>query len=146
MSHRFHKAWLKFTAIIVGSFAPVFFLGSMPASSEPARLTLDILQWPLDGVTTYDHADLHFLSALSGGFLLGWGVLIWGLSGKAYDFAPEPVRQSVLAGLLAWFVLDSAGSVLAGAPLNVLFNGFFLLLGVGPLWRPARDDVVAKAA
>ncbi len=141
MSHRFHKFWLKVTAVVVGSFGPIFFLGTIPATSEPARLTLDILQWPLDGATTYDHADVHFLSALTGGFLLGWGVLIWGLSGRAYDLAPEAVRRSVLAGLLAWFALDSAGSVAAGAASNVFFNILVLLLGVGPLWTPARDTL-----
>jgi hypothetical protein len=49
MSRKFHKFWLKITAIVVGSFGPVFFLGMMAATMEPARLTLDILSWPIDG-------------------------------------------------------------------------------------------------
>ena len=138
MTHDFHKFWLKITAIVVGSFGPVFFLGTMPATSEPARLTLDILSWPLDGATTYDHPDTMFLSALTGGFLLGWGVMIWCLGTKAYDHAPEAVRQSVLIGVLAWFVLDSAGSALSGNASNVGFNILVLLAAVGPLWVPAR--------
>ena len=52
MSHAFHKLWLKISAIVVGSFGPVFFLGTMTETSEPARLTLDILSWPVDGATT----------------------------------------------------------------------------------------------
>lgn len=47
MSHQFHKFWLKITAIVVGSFGPIFFLGTMLASSEPARWTLDFLSWPV---------------------------------------------------------------------------------------------------
>jgi len=43
MSQRFHKFWLKVTAIVVGSFGPVFFLGTMLATAEPARLSLDLL-------------------------------------------------------------------------------------------------------
>ena len=77
MSHALHKKWLKVTAVVVGSFGPVFALGSVAATSEPARLTLDILSWPLDGATTYASPDTRFLSAVTGGFLLGWGVLIW---------------------------------------------------------------------
>lgn len=137
MSRRFHKFWLKVTAVIVGSFGPVFFLGTMAQTAEPARLTLDILGWPLDGATTYASADTRFLSALTGGFLLGWGVMIWCLSAWVYDAAPEGVRRTVLAGLLSWFVLDSAGSIASGNPSNALFNVAVLLLGVGPLWRPA---------
>ena len=139
MSHALHKKWLKVTAVVVGSFGPVFALGSMAATSEPARLTLDILSWPLDGATTYASPDTRFLSAVTGGFLLGWGVLIWRLSSDIYDAAPEAVRRTVLASLLSWFVLDSAGSIASGNPSNALFNVLILLLGVGPLWRPAKD-------
>lgn len=137
-SHQLHKAWLKITAIVVGSFSPIFFLGTMLATSEPARWTLDVLSWPLDGVQTYASSEIRFLSALTGGFLLGWGVMIWCLSVWVYDLAPEAVRKSVLVGVLAWFVLDSVGSVTSGTALNVIPNTCVLLLAVGPLWRPAR--------
>ena len=138
MSHQFHKFWLKITAIVVGSFGPIFFLGSMVPTVEPARLTLDILSWPLDGATTFASPDTRFLSAVTGGFLLGWGVMIWCLSAWVYDAAPEGVRRTVLVGVLAWFALDSAGSIASGNPSNAVFNIAVLLLAVGPLWRPAR--------
>jgi hypothetical protein len=138
MSHKFHKFWLKVTAIVVGSFGPVFFLGTMLATSEPARWTLDILSWPVDGQQTYASPDTRFLSALTGGFLLGWGVTIWCLSAWVYDAAPEAVRRTVVIGLLAWFVLDSAGSIASGTPSNALFNILVLLIAVGPLWRQAK--------
>ncbi|MBI1199017.1 MAG: hypothetical protein GC203_14245 [Phenylobacterium sp.] len=139
MTRAQHKAWLKFAAVFVGAFGPVFFLGTMSATLEPARLSLDILSWPVDGATTYQSPDTRFLSALTGGFLFGWGVTIWCLARWAYDQAPEAVRRSVVTGLLAWFVLDSAGSVASGNPSNVVFNVIVLLVAVGPLWRPARD-------
>lgn len=139
MSRQFHKFWLKITALIVGSFGPVFFLGTMAPTREPARLTLDLLSWPIDGATTYASPDTRFLSALTGGFLLGWGVMIWCLSAWVYDVAPEAVRRSVLVGVIAWFVLDSAGSIASGNASNAMFNVAVLFLAVGPLWRPARD-------
>ncbi len=138
-SRAFHKFWLKIAAIIIGSFGPVFFLGTMAATLEPARFTLDLLSWPIDGATTYDSPDTRFLSALTGGFLLGWGVTIWCLSAWVYDAAPEGVRRTVLAGLLSWFVLDSAGSIASGNTSNAVINVLVLLAAVGPLWRPARD-------
>jgi biotin transporter BioY len=138
MSRSFHKTWLKITAIVVGSFGPIFFLGTMVPTMEPARWTLDLLSWPLDGGTTYMSPDTRFLSALTGGFLLGWGVMIWCLSAWVYDLAPEPVRRTVLAGILAWFVLDSAGSIASDNASNALFNIAVLVIAVGPLWRPAK--------
>lgn len=139
MSHKVHKLWLKITAIIVGSFGPVFFLGTMAPTLEPARLTLDILSWPVDGATVYESPDTRFLSAITGGFLLGWGVMIWCLSSWVYDAAPERVRRAVLTGLVGWFLLDSAGSIASGNPSNAFFNVLVLIVAVGPLWRPARD-------
>ena len=118
---------------------PIFFLGTMDATLEPARLTLDLLSWPIDGHTTYSSPDTRFLSALTGGFLLGWGVMIWFLSTQVYDFAPEAVRKAVLGGILSWFFLDSAGSIASGNASNVVFNILILLLAVGPLWVPAKN-------
>jgi hypothetical protein len=135
-SHQFYKFWLKITAIVVGSFGPVFFLGTMASTLEPARLTLDLLSWPIDGLTTYASPDTRFLSALTGGFLFGWGVMIWCLSIWVYDKAPEAVRRTVLIGILSWFILDSAGSFASGNTSNVFFNIIVLFLAVGPLWKP----------
>ncbi len=140
MSHQLHRFWLKITAIVVGSFGPVFFLGTMLATSEPARWTLDFLSWPIDEQQDYTAPTTRFLSALTGGFLLGWGVMIWCLSIWVYDKAPELVRRSVLIGVLSWFVLDSAGSIASGNPSNAFFNVIILLLAVGPLWKPARQN------
>ncbi len=132
------RAWLLVTAIVVGSFGPIFFLGTMASTAEPARLTLDLLSWPIDGAQSYADPTLRFLSALTGGFLFGWGVMIFCLRQWVYDAAPEGVRRAVLVGLLAWFLLDSAGSAASGNASNVLFNVLVLLTAVGPLWRAAR--------
>lgn len=133
-----HQFWLKITAIVVGSFGPVFFLGTMEATLEPARFTLDLLSWPLDGATTYSSPDTQFLSALTGGFLLGWGVMIWCLSIWVYEKAPEEVRKTVLIGTLCWFVLDSSGSIASGNASNAFFNTLILFLAVGPMWKAAK--------
>jgi hypothetical protein len=138
-SHSFYKFYLKITAVVVGAFGPVFFLGTMLATSEPARWTLDLLTYPLDGAQSYEAATTRFLSALTGGFLFGWGVMIWGLSSWVYDKAPEAVRKSVLLGIMAWFVLDSTGSITSGNASNALYNIGVLIVAVGPLWRRARS-------
>jgi hypothetical protein len=138
VTHAFHKFWLKISAFVIAVGGPVFFLGSMPETMEPARLTLDILSWPVDGATTYSSPDTRFLSALTGGFLLGWGVMVWCLSLWVYDAAPEGVRRTLVASALSWFLLDSTGSILSGNASNAVFNIAVLLLVVGPMWRPAR--------
>jgi hypothetical protein len=138
MTHSFHKSWLAISAIIIGIFGPVFALGSILNASELARWTLDFLSWPLDGMQTYSDPTTRFLSALTGGFLFGWGVTVWCLRAWVYDHAPEGVRRALLVGALAWFFLDSTGSIASGNPSNAFFNIIVLLLIVGPMWRPAK--------
>jgi hypothetical protein len=137
----YHKFWLKITAIVVGSFGPVFFLGAMLATAEPARLTLDILSWPIDRVQNYEASTTRFLSALTGGFLFGWGILIWRLRLWVFDAAPEGVRKALVISLLSWFALDSSGSILSGNASNVIFNIIVLLVAVGPMWKPAQSTL-----
>ena len=138
-----HKSWLKVTAIVVGSFGPLFFLSTMMDTAGPARIVMDLISWPLDGAQTFNDPTTRFLSALTGGFLLGWGAMIWMLSGAAYDAAPEAVRKAVLTGALAWFFLDSAGSITSGNGSNVFFNIIILLVAVGPMWRPEPSPMAA---
>ncbi len=138
MTHAFHKFWLKVTAIVIGSFGPIFFFGAMLPTSQAAQFTLDLLSWPIDGAQHFAEPTTRFLSALTGGFLFGWGVMVWCLSVWVYDLAPEQVRKSVLIGLLAWFVLDSLGSIASGNTSNALVNIIVLLIAAGPLWKPIK--------
>ena len=139
MTQAFHKFYLKITAIVVGSFGPIFFLGTMWPTSEPARWSLDLLSLPLDGLQNYEAPTTRFLSALTGGFLFGWGVCIWFLQKWVFDKAPNEVRKAVLVGLLAWFFLDSAGSVTSGNVSNAFINILVLLIAVGPFWKASKN-------
>lgn len=134
MARDWHRLWFNVAAIVVGALGPVFFLGAAGVE-EPARLTLDLLSWPIDGNISFREPTVRFLSALTGGFLLGWGVTIWCLGRYIYPVAPGPARRTVVYGLLSWFVLDSAGSALSGNEPNILFNSVVLLTAIGPLWK-----------
>ena len=135
-THAAHKFWLRISAIVIGFFGPALTLGTIPATNELARLGLDILTWPIDGFPDYKSEEIRFLSALTGGFLVGWAVTIWVLASKVYDTAPEGVRQSVVYGACAWFAFDSLGSITSGQWPNALWNILVLVLIVGPMWRP----------
>lgn len=139
-TRRIHKAWLRISAVVIAAFAPLLFLATMPGLSEPARLVLDVLAWPLDGFPSYSSREIGFLSALTGGFLLGWGAMVWCLSMWVYDQAPEGVRRSLLVGGCSWFILDSAGSITSGCWPNAVWNIIVLVLLVGPMWWPAVED------
>jgi hypothetical protein len=134
-----HRFWLHITALGIFAFGPIFALASVTATSEPARWTLDLLSWPLDGTPVWGAYEVRFLSALTGGFLSGFGALVFMLARRVHHLAPEPVRQAVMTGLLTWFVVDSSGSIASGTASNALWNVLVLVVLAGPLWRAARD-------
>lgn len=137
--HAAHKFWMKFSGVALIGFGILGFFGTMPATNEPLRWGLDLLSWPLDGFPSYESREIWFLSALSGGFLTGWGVTMFCVSLWLYDLDGERSRKTVFAGLLGWFLVDSSGSITSGNWENAVWNILVLVILVGPMWRPAQS-------
>ena len=138
MTNRTHKFWLKITAVLIILYAILFFLGTLKQTDKVIEFVLDVSSYPIDGLQNYETNSTVFLSALLGGILFGWGILIWFLSLKIYDIAPEQTRKIVLISLISWFLIDSVGSILSKNPNNAIANVFLLFVLVGPLWKPAK--------
>ena len=137
--HAAHKFWMKFSGVALIGFGIMGFFGTMPATNEPLRWGLDLLSWPLDGFPSYESREIWFLSALSGGFLTGWGVTMYCVSLWLYDLDGARCRKTVFAGLLGWFLVDSSGSITSGNWENAVWNILVLVILVGPMWRPAQS-------
>lgn len=133
---------LRFAAGVTMGFGLMTALAALPQLAAPTVMLADILIWPVDGAETGSLPEARLLYAIAGGVLTGWGWMIWLLAGEAMDRQPELVRAIIRQSLLLWFAVDSTGSVLAGAPLNVLANGAFLALFLVPTLQQAP----AKAA
>jgi len=138
MTNKTHKFWLKITAISIIAYAILFFLGTLKQTRKAIETVLDISSWPMDQLQNYNANSTVFLSALLGGILFGWGILIWFLSTKIYDLAPERTRKIVLISIVSWFVIDGLGSILSGNSYNVIANILLLLVLAGPLWKRAK--------
>ena len=100
---------------------------------EPWRLFFDVLTWPMDGYPSGFSSSDRQLSAVIGGVLCAWAWLIFHLA-QPEVFTPV-IRKFLVQSTWVWFVLDSGGSILAGLPLNVISNLFFLAILILPLSR-----------
>jgi hypothetical protein len=108
-------------------------LAIFQATQEPWRLFFDILAWPLDN-SPADFSDTERqLSAVLGGVLCGWAWLLYKLSDP--QVFNSSIRRLMIQSTWVWFVLDSAGSVIAGIPLNAVSNMGFLLILLVPLYK-----------
>ncbi|MFN3225664.1 MAG: hypothetical protein ACE360_05375 [Hyphomicrobiales bacterium] len=126
---------LKLGAALVVVFGVVIWLGSNPVTADIPAFFGDLIFWPLDGLPTFTAQEAHLLSAIGGGIMVGWGLMLWALAGEGLRVAPAFTRRTILTSVWARFVVDNAGSVLAGAPLNLIGNLVFLGLLTLPFTR-----------
>ena len=136
------------TKILQGAAAAVMVFGLIvagtahPATAGITRFLVDLIFWPVDGLQSVDAPETRLLGAVCGGIMAGWGLMIWLVTTRLYPREPALARSIVLGSAAVWFVIDSVGSIVAGAPLNAVFNVGFLLA----FWLPLRQQTEVAAA
>ena len=113
---------LRIPAFALIGFGVLMGVAAYEPLSAPLQIMGDLVFWPMDGSPALDSAPIRLVSAIAGGLMTGWGVMLLVLANGG------AISRSVLLGSIAWFAVDSTGSVLAGAPINALFNLGFLAL------------------
>lgn len=126
---------LKATAAIVTGFGVIVALAALPATAGMANFLADLVFWPLDGAPRIDTPASRLLAAIAGGVLVGWGVTLWLVTAYVLPSDVSVASSIIRVGVLTWFVVDSLGSIAAGAPLNAALNISFLVLFLWPLAR-----------
>ncbi|NDW47558.1 excinuclease ABC subunit A [Ruegeria sp. PrR005] len=147
MTHDRATRLLSLAAIATALFGLAMFATVALDQRAVFEMFLDLAILPIDGADRLDTPTARLLTAISGGLLTGLGVMIWQVVRDVYARDPETGGRIILRGVLAWFVIDSAGSVLAGAAFNVLMNSGFLALFLVPLFgRRAQGTQSASGA
>ena len=129
-------AWLKTGSAITIGFGVIIAAAAIPALQAPTGLLLDLVYLPLDGAPSTGGSAARLLSAISGGVLIGWGLMMWLLATTLYAKEPQLCRRIILTSIISWFVVDSSMSIAAGAILNAFLNIGFLLVFALPVWKP----------
>jgi len=137
--------WLKIGAVITIGFGLLIAAAAMPALQAPIALLTDLIFYPLDGGPAIGSPGERLLSAITGGVMAGWGVMMYLAATEVLPKDPMTGRRLILAAIGTWFVIDSSMSVAAGAPLNVVGNLSFLLIFVLPVWSLRASDPEMKA-
>lgn len=133
MTHERATTCLKIASAISVGFGLLMFL-SLALGLQPAfAWFIDLAHLPLDGAQSFASDSELLLGAISGGLLTGLGVMAWRVTVDVYTNDPGLGGRILKSGILSWFVIDSAGSVLAGAWFNVVLNSGFLALFMVPL-------------
>lgn len=143
MSPEFTSTWLKLNSLFVVLLGLLVAFGAHPATALPATWLADIVFWPFDGQQTLDGQAARALAAIGGGVMVGWGVMMWLVVDRLLPVDPRLARLLLIEATLAWFLVDSTGSFVAGATINVLLNTVLMLAIVLPAWRLETAPVPA---
>ena len=143
MTHERSVTILKIAAIVFELFGVLMILSLLPGMA--GVLTPLVQLATLDGGATAPYASVEgrFLAAVLGGVTIGLGTAVWMITTQVY--ADDPIKGGplLLVPTVAWFVTDGIGSVLAGAPFNIVLNVSFLALVAVPVIASRRNRAVA---
>lgn len=138
MSSSFPQNALKAASVLVMSFGVIVALAAHPSTGGVASFFGDLLFWPLDSRPSLLSPGSRLLAAIGGGVMFGWGLMLWHVSVHLLPAHPVLAARIVRSSLLAWFIVDSLGSTVAGAPLNAALNAVLLAAFLWPLSKLGR--------
>ena len=99
---------------------------------------IDIAYLPFDGEQRVEGNAATLLNAILGGILIGFGTLIFRVTGQVYAKDEALGRALLLWAIIGWGVSDSYASVATGAPFNAVLNLFFAACFLATLLWPRR--------
>lgn len=137
MTHETATSALKFASLF-SAFIGLLMVASLLGGQHLMALFLDLIHLPLDGSQTFSSDSELVLGAISGGLLFGFGVMAHQVTTHVYAPNPALGGRIILRAILAWFIVDSTGSVLSGAWFNVVLNSSFLALFLVPVLAAQR--------
>lgn len=145
MSIEIRIRWLKLAAAITAATGAVIAVAAIPALAAPTEMLVAIVVPGADSTQSLGTPTARLFAAVSGGVLVGWGVLLWMIADSVLGTNPRLASRLVVASIVSWFAVDSAMSIAAGAWPNVILNGGFLALFLPPVLGVSGSAVQAES-
>ncbi|PWQ99597.1 hypothetical protein [Leucothrix arctica] len=124
---------MRIIAVIFALYTVIWGLAPYTAINLPSRFLLDVLDWPIDNMAVALDQNTKWLSAIGASLLGAVSVFLWGIVAPALKRGDVEIAKTTLQAFIVWYVIDSAGSIAAGVPSNVVFNTAYLILVLIPL-------------
>lgn len=125
-------------ALIFGLFLPPF--------AAFNNFFADIAHLPMDGEQTIETPTERLFLAIFAGLMLGFAGFVWQITTHVFSKNPNLGAKIMIPAVLAWYIPDGIGSLIAGAWFNVVMNTFFLGLFLLPVILVHKPAQSARAA
>lgn len=141
MSHSMKIRILKYASLSLIVFGLLNFLSLF----TPVSVVLDAFHnlvhlTPLGSDHQMNSDSARLWVGISGGLLAGWGATLHVIASEIYENNKALGKRIFLTGVCTWFVVDSAGSIAAGAPFNAVLNCGYLFAFLAPVLWPEQQD------
>jgi len=120
-------------AVVFAVYSILWGLAPFESINLPARFILDVSDWPFDKTKIALDKNTKWLSAISAGLLLAVSIFLGGIVAPAIKDKNKSIIRITIVAMVAWYLLDSIGSIVAGVPSNAFFNTIYLALVLIPL-------------
>lgn len=125
---------MMINAIVFMIYSILWGLASYETINLPSRFILDISDWPVDSLTAPLDRNTQWLTSIAAGLLAAVSIFLGGLVVPAIKENNKRVLQTTMFAMVAWYLIDSIGSVAAGVASNAFFNTIYLALVLLPLF------------
>jgi len=142
MSLDIRAKFMMVVAVTFFIYSVFWALAPYPTINLPARLILDLANWPLDSLETPLDRNTRWLSAIGSGVLAAISIFLGGIVVPAIKNADTSITRTTILAMIVWYVIDSTGSVASGVSSNVFFNSIYLGLVLIPLIGINSDDEI----
>ncbi len=106
----------------------LFALAALPFLHPVAYIFLQVAYWPIHAVPSELTVPVPLLLVITGGLTVGLGGMQWALGTYVAPLSAVAATKTAQIAAWSWFCVDSSGSILVGAPFNVVLNLSFLVL------------------
>lgn len=124
---------MQLVAAILGVYALLWSLAPYESINWPARFILNMSAGSWSELSASLAVQAQWLSAIGAGLLMAVAIVAYGIVAPAIRQGDVNALRYFKLAILAWYVLDSLGSLAAGVAINIVFNTMYLALIFLPL-------------
>jgi len=140
MSRYTQSKLMSLVAIVFAIYSLLWSLAPFDQINLPARLILDISNWPLNDYSKPFDKNTKFLSSIGAGLLFAISVFLYGIVVPAIKEGNKRVIRTTICAMTSWYIIDGIGSIASGVSSNVFFNSIYLALVLLPLLLHDRTE------
>ncbi len=133
MSLAFRAQLMQCVAIGFMLFCLVWALAPYTSINLPARFLIDVIDWPLDNLSAELSRNVKWLSSIGAGLVAAFAIFLFGIVAPAIKANDTKVIQISKLAIIAWYLIDSVGSIASGVTSNAVFNTLFFIMVMTPL-------------